>query len=126
MHAIIKICTKTLWQNEKSGVKLPKCGCQQHEHYFFILVMVSVNYFKHVLITTFLFVKTQLCNNYIPNEGCEYLHVFEFNRVQESLTHLCDLLWCILMYGESNPYKLFLMFTTLKNVQGDAIYQFAC
>ncbi len=88
--------------------------------------MVNVNSFKHVLITTFLFVRTQLCNNYIPNEGCKYLHVFEFNKVQKSLTHLWDLMWCILIYGESNPYKLILMFTTFKNVQGDATYQFAC
>lgn len=82
-----------------------------------MLVMVSVNSSKYVLIflkghntmgssvwlitfywTTFLFIKTQLYNSSILDEGYEYMHIFELKSVQKSFTHLCDLMWCTLMY----------------------------
>jgi len=71
--------------------------------------------------TTFLFIKTQLCSNSIPNEGCEYLHVFELKGVQESLTliHIVKKT----MLCQRVPSLPWLVFTSIVNIGIDHIFE---
>jgi hypothetical protein len=71
--------------------------------------------------TTLLFVKTQLCSNSIPNEGCEYLHLFELNGVQKSLT-LIHIIKKIMLRQKVSSFPWFIL-TFLVNIKTDHILE---